>query len=109
MAMLKHELASSISKKTLTIEEKIKPLDADKKTRQSCRQLAEQFRIGKTAAAKIIKNKASIRQEYERFKGPYIYDIHEKCPIFAPPSTTFSVCPNGSELGKTPPPLDVQT
>ena len=89
MAMLKHELASSISKKTLTIEEKIKPLDADKKTRQSCRQLAEQFRIGKTAAAKIIKNKASIRQEYERFKGPYIYDIHEKCPIFAPPLPHF--------------------
>ena len=31
--------------------------------------------------------------------GPYIYDIHEKCPIFASPSPPFSVCPNGSELG----------
>ena len=62
--------ASRLSyKKTLTIEEKIKLLDANKKTRQSCRQLADQFCIGKAAAAKIIKNKASIRQEYERFKG----------------------------------------
>ena len=41
-------------------------------------------------------------------RGPYIYDIHEKCPIFAPPPP-FSVCPNGSKLGTTPPPLDVKT
>ena len=33
------------------------------------RQLADQFLIGKTAIAKIIKNEASIRQRYERFKG----------------------------------------
>ena len=32
--------------------------------------------------------------------GPYIYDIHEKCPVFAP-LPPFSVCPNGSELGET--------
>ena len=69
MAMSKHQLAGSLSKKTLTIEEKIKLLDANKKTRQSCRQLADQFRIGKTSVAKIIKNEASIRQEFERFKG----------------------------------------
>ena len=37
-------------------------------------------------------------------KGPYIYDIQEKCPIFAPTLPPFSVCPNGSELGKTPHP-----
>ena len=54
--MLKHQLAGSLSKKTLTIEEKIKLLDANKKTRQSCRQLADQFRIGKITAAKIIMN-----------------------------------------------------
>ena len=69
MAMSKHQLAGSLSKKTLTVEEKIKLLDANKKTRQSCRQLAHQFRIGKTSVAKIIKNEASIRQEFERFKG----------------------------------------
>ena len=69
MAMSKHQLAGSLSKKTLTIEEKIKLLDASKKTRQSCRQLAGQFHIGKTPAANIIKNEPSIREEYERFKG----------------------------------------
>ena len=69
MAMSKHQLAGSLSKKTLTIDEKIKLLDANKKTRQSCRQLAHQFRIGKTAAAKIIKNEVSTPQEYESFKG----------------------------------------
>ena len=66
--MSKQQLAGSLSKKTLTIEEKVKLLDTNKKARQSCRQIADQFSIGKTAAAKIIKNEASIRQEYERFK-----------------------------------------
>ena len=65
----RHQLAGSLIKKTLTIGEKIKILDASKRTRQSCRQLADQFLIGKTAAAKIVTNEASIRQEYERFKG----------------------------------------
>ena len=65
-SMSKHQLSG---KRTLTIEEKIKFLDANKKTRQSCRQLADQFRIMKTAAAKIIKNEASICHEYEHFKG----------------------------------------
>ena len=69
MSMSKHKLAGSLSKKTLTIEEKIKLLDDYNKKRQSCRQLADQFSIGKTAAAKIVKNETSIRQEYERFKG----------------------------------------
>ena len=50
------------------MEEKIKLLDANK-TRQSCRQLANQFCTGKTTAAKTIKNEASIRHEHERFKG----------------------------------------
>ena len=38
-------------------------------------------------------------------KRPYIYDIHEKYPILAPPPPPlilFSVCPNGSESDKTP-------
>ena len=62
-AMLKHQLAGSLSKKTLTIEEKIKVIDAKKKTRQSWKQLADQFCIGKTAAAKIIKIEASIMEK----------------------------------------------
>ena len=58
-------------KKHLTIEEKIKLLDANKKTMQSCRQLVDQFCIWKTAVDKIIKIEASIRQKYERFKGNF--------------------------------------
>ena len=69
MARSKHLLAGSLSKKMLTIEEKIRLLDANKKTRLSCRQLADQFRNRKATAAKIFKNEASIRQECERFKG----------------------------------------
>ena len=51
----KHQLVGSLSKKTLTIEQNVKLPDANKKTRQICRQLADQRRIGKTTAAKIIK------------------------------------------------------
>ena len=63
MAMSKHQLAGSLTKKTLTLEGKIKLLDANKE-----RKLAEMFNIGETAAANI-KNEASIRKEYEEFKG----------------------------------------
>ena len=69
MAMSKHKLAGFLTKKTLTLEGKIKLLDANKERKQSCRQLAEMFNIGKTAAANIIKNEVSIRKEYEEFKG----------------------------------------
>ena len=31
------------------------------------------------------RNKNSLRTQNLYVKGPYIYDIHEKCPIFAPP------------------------
>ena len=55
--------------KTLTLEGKIKLPDANKERKQSCRQLSEMFNIGKTAAANIIKNEASIRKEYEELKG----------------------------------------
>ena len=67
--MSKHQLAGSLVKRTLTLERKIKLLDANKERKQSCRQLVEMFDIGKTAAANIIKNKASIRKKYEEFKG----------------------------------------
>ena len=63
MAMSKHQLAGS-----LTLEGKIK-LGANKERKQSCWQLAELFNISKTAAANIMKNEASIRKEYEEFKG----------------------------------------
>ena len=51
------------------LEGKVKLLDANKERKQNCWQLAEMFNIDKTAAANIIKNEASIRKEYEEFKG----------------------------------------
>ena len=54
--------------KALTLEGKIKLLDYNKERKQSCHQLPEQFSIEKTAA-KIIKNEASIHNEYKLLKG----------------------------------------
>ena len=68
MVMSKHQLAGSLTKKTLTLKGKIRLLDANKERKQSCRQLGEMLNIRKTAAADIIKNEASIRKEYEEFK-----------------------------------------
>ena len=42
-------------------------------------------------------------------KGPYIYDIHEKCPIFASPSHLFLSVRMGLNWARPPPPLDVET
>ena len=35
----------------------------------SCRELAEQLKIGKTQAASVVKNEASLRAEYKNFQG----------------------------------------
>ena len=69
--MSKHQLAGSLTKKTLRLEGKIKLLHANKERKQSCQQLAEMFNIGKTAAANIIKNEASVCKEYEEFTIPH--------------------------------------
>ena len=83
--MSKHQLAGSLTTKTLTLEGNIKLLDANKESKQSCRQLAELFNIGKTIAANI-NNEAFIRKEYEEFKGNLkrkrkgqFNDINEYC------------------------------
>ena len=40
-----------------------------KKRKMSCREIAEQFKIGsKTQAANVVKNKASLGAEYENFQ-----------------------------------------
>ena len=67
--MSKHQLAGSLTKKTLTLKGKIKLLDANQERKQSCWQLAEMFNIGKTATANIIKNGASICNKYEEFNS----------------------------------------
>ena len=91
MAMSKHQLAGSLTEKTLTLEGKIKLLDANKERRQSCRQLAEMFNIGRTAAANIIKNEASIHKEYEEFKG----DLSRKRKVSL--MTLRKYCTSGSK------------
>ena len=63
----KHGGVKTPARGSLTLEGKIK-LGANKERKQSCWQLAELFNISKTAAANI-KNEASIRKEYEEFKG----------------------------------------
>ena len=66
--MSKHQLAGYLTKKTLTLEGKIKLLDVNKERKQSCWQLAEMFNVSETAVANIMKNEASIRKECEEFK-----------------------------------------
>lgn len=66
--MSKNKLAGKLQKKTLTLEEKVNFLDfAGRNSKLGCRKLAEIFKIGKTAAAKILKNKDKIRQQHENF------------------------------------------
>ena len=55
--------AGKFNKRCLTLDEKIKILDELKK-RKSCRDIAEEFKIGKTQAANAVKNKAKKWNEW---------------------------------------------
>ena len=95
MAMSKYQLAGSLEKKTLTLQEKIKFLDyAEAIEKLGCRKLADVFKIGKTAANNILKNKQMLREQYEHFHdktkkrnrpGKYkvindiLYEWYQKC------------------------------
>ena len=35
----------------------------------SCREIAEQLKIGKTQAANVVKNETTLRAEYKNFQG----------------------------------------
>ena len=62
MSLSKHQLAGKLSKKTLSLDEKMKFLEFDRGNPNfGCRKLAEKFKIGKTAAANIVKEEKSIR------------------------------------------------
>ena len=53
----KQQLAGKLAKKTLTLDEKIKFLDfAKKNPKLGCRKPADIYKIGKTAAANILKS-----------------------------------------------------
>ena len=61
--------AAKLNKRCLTLDQKIKILDVVKKRKMSCSERVEQFKIGKTQTANVVKNKASLRAEYENFQG----------------------------------------
>ena len=61
--------AGKLNKRCLTLDEKIKILDEVKKRKLSCRAIAEEFKIGKTQAANVVKNEAKLREEYQNFQG----------------------------------------
>ena len=68
MEMSKYQLAGSLEKKTLTLQEKIKFLDyAEANEKLGCRRLADVFKIRKTAANNMLKNKQILREQYEHF------------------------------------------
>ena len=75
MAISKYQLAGSLEKKTLTLQEKIKFLDyAEANEQLGCRKLAHVFKIRKPAANNILKNKQMLREQYEQF-----HDKTKKC------------------------------
>ena len=58
-----------MSKIYVILDEKIKILDVVKKRKMSCREIAGQFKIGKTQATNAVKNEAILRAEYENSQG----------------------------------------
>ena len=68
MATNKYQLAGKLSKRTLTLDEKIKLLDFKKKNPSlGCRAIGEKFNLGKTAAASILSKEDKIRKQHELF------------------------------------------
>ena len=64
----KQQLVGKLTKKTLTLDEKIKFLDFAKKSpKLGYRKLADIYKIGKTTAANILKNEKKIRDQHEMF------------------------------------------
>ncbi|XP_057303197.1 tigger transposable element-derived protein 6-like [Hydractinia symbiolongicarpus] len=69
MAMSKQQLAGKLAKKTLSLDDKIKFLDFAKKNPElGCRKLADIYKIGKTAAANILRDEKKIREQHEIFR-----------------------------------------
>ena len=61
MSTNKKTLSAQLQRKTLSLSEKIKLLSYKKRNHTiSCRDIAEIFNIGKTSAAKIIKNEEKL-------------------------------------------------
>ena len=61
--------AGKLNKRCLTLDKKIKIMDEVKKRKLSCRAIAENFKIEKTQVTNVVKNEASLREEFENFQG----------------------------------------
>ena len=91
----------------MTLQENIKHLDyAEANEKFGCRKLVDVFKIGKTAANNILKNKQMLREQYEHFHdktkkrsrpGKYkvindiLHEWYQKC-------CSSNFCPNGPLL-----------
>ena len=70
MAMSKQKLVAGIKRTRLSLNDKIKILNyASENPKKGCRDIANHFQIGKTAAATILRDGKKLRKEYEFFKG----------------------------------------
>ena len=65
----KKRKAGKLNKRCLTLDKKIKVLDKVKKRKLSYRAIAEEFKVGNTQAAIVVKNEAKFRGEIENFEG----------------------------------------
>ena len=70
------QLAGKLAKKTSTLDERIKFLDFlflkglsfwPKNPKLGCKKLADIYKIGKPAAANILKNERKLREQHEMF------------------------------------------
>ena len=69
MALSEQQLCAGM-KRTLLSLEKIKMLNySNENQKKSCRDIAAQFQIGKTAASSILKDGQKVRKEFGFFKG----------------------------------------
>ena len=68
--MSKQKLVAGMKRTRLSLNDKIKILNyANENPKKGCRDIANQFQIGKTAAATILRDGKKLRKEYEFFKG----------------------------------------
>ena len=83
MALSKQKLVGALEKKILTLDEKITFLEyAEGNKTLGCPKLAEVFTIGKTAGAKILKNKKKIREHCKFHEKNQKHDRSGRHKIF---------------------------
>ena len=69
MATSKQKLVAGMKRTRLSLNDKIKILNyASENPKKGCRDIANQFQIGKTAATTILREGKKLRKEYEFFK-----------------------------------------